>query len=245
MGGNFAVYPILSRGYLGPAADFVQHEGHGTNPTRQEKAHAHSIQTDPTNQTVLVADLGLDEVKLYRLDLASGKLFPGIQESIPLHAGAGPRHIDFHPSNRWLYVVNELDSTLSVFSHDAEKGEYRHLQTVSALPEGYKGEKWAADVHVHPNGNWVYVSNRAHDSLAGFTIDPETGRVSLTSVAPSGGRTPRNFAIDPSGKWLLAANQNGDNLVVFAIEPGTGQLRPTGIEVAVPNPVCIKFAPGV
>jgi 6-phosphogluconolactonase len=222
IGGNLSVYPILSRGTLGPASDFVQHVGHGPNPDRQEKPHAHSIQTDPSNRLVLAADLGLDQVKLYQLDLAAGKLVPAAEEALNLHPGAGPRHLDFHPSGQWLYVLNELDSTLAVFKRDGETASFRHLQTVSSLPDGYSGEKWAADLHVHINGKFVFVSNRAHDSLASFAIDPQTGRVSLISVAASGGRTPRNFAIDPSGRWLLTA---------------------TGIEVSLPNPVCIKFAP--
>jgi len=238
--GNAAVYPVLPGGYLGPNSDFIQHTGHGPNPERQEGPHAHSIQVDPTNQRVLVADLGLDQIKLYQFDAAAGKLRPDPVGVIPIHPGAGPRHLVFHPNHQWLYVVNELDSTVDGFTADGAGG-FAHLQTISALPAGYTGEKWAADIHVHPNGRLLYVSNRAHDSLAGFTIDPANGRLSLISVTPAGGKTPRNFAIDPSGRWLVAANQNGNNLVVFALDPLSGQLTPNGVEVEVPTPVCVKF----
>lgn len=240
-GGNIAVYPLLSDGRLGPFSEFIQHGGHGPNPKRQEKAHAHSIQMEASNKLALVADLGLDQVRLYRLDLATGKLQMAVPGEISLHPGAGPRHLDFHPNGKWMYVINELDSTLSVFEVDFRAGIYRHLQTASSLPEGYDGEKWAADVHVHPNGRWIFASNRAHDSLAMFAIDPETGTVILLGTVPSGGKTPRNFALDPSGKWLLAANQDSDNLVVFALDPTSGRLTPTGSETAIPAPVCVKF----
>ncbi len=240
MGGNVAVYPLLAGGYLGPNSEFVQHEGHGPNPQRQEGPHAHSIQVDPSNRRVLVADLGLDQVKLYQLDPVAGKLHPSVPVAIQVHAGAGPRHLCFHPNGRWLYVINELDSTLDVFEVAADGG-FTHLQTISSLPVDYSGEKWAADIHVHPNGKLLFASNRAHDSLAGFAIDPADGRVRLVSVTSSGGKTPRNFAIDPSGHWVLAANQNGDNLVVFAVDAETGQLTAAGIEVQVPTPVCVRF----
>lgn len=239
MGGNITVYPLRADGSLGPFSDFVQHRGHGPNPTRQEGPHAHSIRMDPTNRLALVADLGLDQVKLYQLDLSSGKLSLDPANPLTIHPGAGPRHLDFHPNGKWLYIVNELDSTLSFYSVDA--GTFTHMQTLSTLPEGYSGEKWVADVHVHPNGQWVYVSNRAHDSLATFAIDPASGKVSLCCVVPSGGATPRNFALDPSGRWLIAAHQNGNSLVVFGLDPVSGVPSPNGVEVNVPAPVCVRF----
>ena len=239
--GNIAVYPLLPDGRLGASSEFIQHEGHGTNPKRQEMAHAHSIQMEAGNKLALVADLGLDQVKLYRLDLVNGKLQPAVPAEISLHPGAGPRHLDFHPNGKWMYVINELDSTLAFFEVDFRGGVYRHIQTVSSLPGGYEGEKWAADVHVHPNGRWIFASNRGHNSLATFEIDQQTGRVNLLGTVPSGGKTPRNFALDPSGRWLLAANQDSHNLVVFALDPTSGRLTPAGVETSIPTPVCVRF----
>ena len=240
-GGNITVYPVLPEGSLGPKSEFIQHEGHGPNAERQEKAHAHSIQMDPTNRLALAADLGLDQVKLYELDLAVGKLKPHQPAAVQIHPAAGPRHLDFHPNGRWVYILNELDSTLVCADYSADQGTFRIMQTVSCLPEGYSGEKWAADVHVHPNGRFVYSSNRGHDSLAVFAIDPADGRVRLEQVISSGGAVPRNFAIEPGGEWLIAANQRGDNLVVYKINQQTGQLTPNGETLAVPAPVCVKF----
>ncbi len=240
-GGSVVVYPVQAGGKLGYASDFKQHEGQGPDPKRQEKAHAHSIRVVPGNHVALVADLGLDQLKVYWLDLRTGKLHVDEQAAIHMHPASGPRHFDFHPNGKWMYVVDELDSTMAVFSLDPKTLHFTHLQTVSTLPEGFTGPKWAADIHVHPDGRYVYASNRAHESLAAFSIDPITGKVTLLSVIPSGGKTPRNFVIEPGGRWLLAANQDSDNLVVFALDPNTGKLSPTGEEVSLPMPVCLKF----
>jgi 6-phosphogluconolactonase len=242
-GGSVATYPVLGDGRLGEAADFIQHVGHGPNPERQDKPHAHSIRMAPGNHIALAADLGLDELKLYHLDQTNGKLTLSQPAAIHVHPGAGPRHFDFHPNGKWLYLVDELDSTLVAYECDFAAGVYRHLQTVSTLPEGYTGQKWAAEIRIHPNGRLVFASNRGHDSIAAFRIVPPGGRVDLLWLVHSGGRTPRNFAIDPSGRWLVAANQDSDNLVVFALNPETGMLTATGIEVSVPSPVCVKFTP--
>ncbi len=241
-GGSIAVYPVAADGKLGSKSDFIQHHGHGPNAQRQEKAHAHSIQMDPTNRIALVADLGLDQVKLYRLDLNQGKLMPHPGESITVHPGAGPRHLDFHPNGQWMYLLDELDSTLLVFHYASADETFTLRQTVSILPEGYSGEKWAADIHVHPGGQFVYASNRGDDSLAAFKIDPADGKVTLIGNVYSGGGMPRNFGIDPSGRWLIAANQKGNNLVVFAIDTASGKLAPTGETAEVMAPVCVKFA---
>ena len=240
-GGSISIYPVQSDGKLGPASEFVQHHGHGTDPERQEKAHAHSIRVYPSNHVALAADLGLDQVKVYWLDLRTGKIHEDAEATIHMHPGAGPRHFDFHPNGKWMYVVDELDSTLAVFEVDPNTFHFTHLQTVSTLPAGYDGPTWAADIHVHPNGKLVFASNRAHESLAAFSIDAASGKVTFLDVTPSGGKTPRNFAIDPSGKWLLAAHQDSDNVVVFALDPETGKLTPNGEEVSLPMPVCLKF----
>lgn len=240
-GGSVAVYPVLDDGQLGAASEFIQFEGVGVNPKRQEKPHAHSVRMLPNNHAALVTDLGLDEVKVFWLDLRTGKLHLDQEATFHLHPGAGPRHFDFHPNQQWLYVVNELDSTLAVYSMDLNALRFNHLQTVSTLPEGYDGPKWAADIHVHPDGKHLVASNRAHESLAVFAIDSNSGKVTLQSVTPSGGKTPRNFTFDPSGRWLLAAHQDSDTVVVFAFDPITGVLTPAGVEVALPMPVCLEF----
>lgn len=240
-GGSIAVYPVAADWKLGSKVDFIQHHGHGPNPERQEKAHAHSIQMDPTNRIALVADLGLDQVKLYRLDLSQGKLLPHPGEMITLHPGAGPRHLDFHPNGQWMYLLDELDSTMALFHYDAGAETFTHQQTVSILPEGYSGERWAADIHVHPSGQFVYASNRGDDSLAAFKIDSANGKVTLIGNVYSGGGMPRNFGIDPSGKWLIAANQKGNNLVVFAVDATSGSLTPTGDTAEIMAPVCVRF----
>lgn len=240
-GGSVAVYPVAADGSLGSKSDFIQHHGHGSNPERQEKAHAHSIQMDPTNRLALVADLGLDQVKVYRLDLNQGKLLPHEPGLISLPSGAGPRHLDFHPNRRWMYIIDELDATLAFFDYNVTVGSFTHQQTVSIVPEGTSAEKWAADIHVHPSGRFVYASNRGDDSLAAFAIDPVDGKVTLSGVVNSGGGLPRNFGIDPGGRWLIAANQKGNNLVVFAIDAANGSLTATGETALVMAPVCVKF----
>jgi 6-phosphogluconolactonase len=246
--GSVAALPIRDDGSLREATDVVQHHGSSINPTRQEGPHAHSITPDPENRHALVADLGLDKVMIYRLDPARGKLSPADPPSIDLKPGAGPRHLDFHPSGRFLYVVDELDSTVSAFAYDAERGLANRtgegtspFQTISTLPDGFTGENWCADVHVHPSGRYLYASNRGHDSLAVFAIDQGTGRLRRLTTQSTGGQTPRNFAVDPAGRFLLAANQDSDTVVTFRLDEATGHLMPTGHVAASPTPVCIRF----
>ncbi|MBX6773324.1 MAG: lactonase family protein [Chloroflexi bacterium] len=239
--GSVAMFPIQADGSLAPASDFHQHVGSSVNPERQEGPHAHSITVDPTNRFAVVADLGLDRVLVYRLDLDRGKLVPHDPPGAAVAPGAGPRHVDFHPNGRFLYVINEIGSTLTVFAYDAERGTLAEVQTVPTLPSGFTGRNHCADIHVHPSGRFVYGSNRGHDSIAIFRIDAETGRLTVLGHEPTGGQTPRNFAIDPTGTFLYAANQNTDTIVVFRIDPESGLLQRTGVVVAVPTPVCVKF----
>lgn len=243
--GNVVVYPIGTDGRLGVFSVRIQHEGKGSNPARQEGPHAHSIQADPSNRWVLAADLGLDQVRVYALGTDKGTLTPHTQPAIQLHAGAGPRHLDFHPNGRWLYIINELDSTVAFFETDLETGRFHHRQTLSTLPGDYEGEKWAADIHVHPSGRFVFASNRGHDSIAILKVDPARGELELAGLAPSGGRTPRNFAISPGGEWLLVANQDANNLVALRVDTASGQLSATGDEVNIPAPVCVRFMPSM
>ena len=239
--GSVAVLPIQSDGRLGEATDFVQHQGSSIDPRRQRGPHAHSIMLDKANRCVFVPDLGLDKIMIYRLDLTQGKLEPNDEPWAKVKAGTGPRHFAFHPSGRYAYVINELDSTLTAFNYDGERGRLREIQTVSTLPDGFSDTSHCADVHISPSGKFIYGSNRGHDSIVIFEIDEATGRLTYAGHEPTQGKTPRNFAIDPTGTFLLAANQSTDNIVTFRIDQQTGKLTATGHTVEVPTPVCLKM----
>lgn len=237
-GGNVTVLPINADGRLGAATAVVQHYGSGANPDRQAEPHAHMVAPDPTNRFVFAADLGIDKLLIYRLDQAAGTLTPNDPPSAALHPGAGPRHFAFHPGNRYLYVVNELDSTLTAFQVD--QGKLHEIHTISMLPRAWNGENWPADVHVAPSGKFVYASNRGHDSIAIFAIDAANGRLTLAGHEATRGKAPRGFAIDPSGAWLIVANQDTDSLVTFRIDQATGGLTFVD-QIEALTPVCVKF----
>jgi 6-phosphogluconolactonase len=241
-GGSVVALPIAKDGTLGKATSFHQHKGKGTNPKRQEAPHAHSINVDKDNRFAMAADLGLDQVLIYKLDAAKGTLTPNYPPHVSTRAGAGPRHFAFNPVAPYAYVINELDSTVTVFAYDAAKGQLTPKQHISTLPEGFKGGNSTAEVQVHPSGKFLYGSNRGHDSIACFRID-DKGELSLIGHQGEGIKTPRNFGIDPTGTYLLAASQNGDSIIVFRIDAKTGELKPTGHKASVPTPVCVKFVP--
>jgi 6-phosphogluconolactonase len=180
---------------------------------------------------------------IYRFDAAKGKLTPHAQPYYATKPAAGPRHFTFHPNNKFAFVINELDSTLSSLGYDPMKGALIELDTISTLPKGFTEASYCADVHVHPNGKFVYGSNRGHNSIAVIALDEKTGKLNLVETVSTGGKWPRNFALDPSGAFLLAANQNTDNVVIFKIDAQTGRLTPSGQTVEIPSPVCLKFTP--
>ncbi len=242
-GGNVAVYTVQADGSLSAPTDRVQHEGTGPNPQRQEQAHAHSINVTPDNRCALVADLGMDKVMIYDLDAAQGKITPHDPPFAQAPAGAGPRHFVFHPSGRFFYVINEMGSSVTAFTFDADTVNFTPIQTISTLPEGWDGESTCADIHIAPSGRFLYGSNRGHDSIAIFSIDDHNGTLNVVGYESTRGRTPRNFAIDPTGTFLLAANQGTNNVVVFSIDRASGALEFTGIEANVPLPVCLQFYP--
>ncbi len=239
--GSLAVLPIKSDGSLGEPVDVVQHQGSGANRRRQESPHAHCIVLDRSGKYAFAADLGIDKVMIYRFDAKTGKLTPNSQPYVQTKPGAGPRHFDIHPGGKFAYVINELDSSLTAFAYDDSKGVLKELQTVSSLPEGFQGVNSCADVHVHPSGNFIYGSNRGHDSIVAFTIDERTGRLNYLAHESTQGKTPRNFGIDQTGAFLLAANQGSDTIVTYRIDQKTGKLKPTGQVTDVPTPVCLKF----
>jgi len=242
-GGSVALLPLRNDGSLTSASAFIQHHGSSVNRRRQEGPHAHYIQPDPSNRFALVCDLGLDQVLVYRLDAAKGTLNANDPPFANVKAGAGPRHLAFHPHHSVAYVINELDSTITAFTFDKDRGVLRPLQSVSCLPIGFTNQNTTAEVEVHPSGRYLYGSNRGHDSIAVFLVDAASGRLTPAGHCPTGGRTPRHFALDPSGQWLLAANQGTDNVVVFRVNDQNGQLSPTGYSVAVGAPVCLAFVP--
>jgi 6-phosphogluconolactonase len=244
-GGSVATFPVHVDGTLGEAAAFVQHRGSSVNKQRQEGPHAHWIGTSPDNRFALAADLGLDEVLSYRFSAAKGTLTPNNPAYATLNRGSGPRHLVFHPNGKFAYVLTELESSVTVFAYEARNGSLSPLQTLSTLStlrNDYSGPKEAAEIAVHPNGKFLYASNRAGiDTISAFTINPTKGTLNLKDEYPTMGKTPRNFAIDPTGKFLLAANQESNNIVIFRIDSTTGALSPTGEIVEAPAPVCITF----
>ena len=242
VGGNVSVLPIAGNGRLGSATDVDQHHGSSVNPTRQEGPHAHSIVLDRGNRYAYSCDLGTDKIMIYRFDSKKGKLTANQQPWVQVKAGAGPRHFTFHPSGKFGYVMNELDATITSFHCDSLTGTLKEAQTVHTLPDGFSENNTTADIHVSPFGKFLYGSNRGHNSIVVFEIDEQTGKLRYIEHAPTGGRTPRNFAIDPTGRFLLAANQDSDTIVTFLIDPATGRLKPTGHVADVPSPVCLKVS---
>ena len=244
-GGSIAVFPIREDGSLAPASAFVQHSGSSVEKERQQGPHAHWIGTSPDNRFALAADLGLDEILVYRFNSAKGTLAPDTPPFAKLNPGAGPRHFAFHPNGKFAYVLTEMGSSVAAFAYKASNGSLSPLQTVSTLSilrKDYSGPKEAAEIAVHPSGKFLYASNRAGiDTISAFSIDPVKGTLHLKDEYSTMGKTPRNFAIDPTGKFLLAANQESNKIVIFRIDPTTGALSPTGEVTEAPAPVCITF----
>ncbi|HEV2969459.1 MAG TPA: lactonase family protein [Pirellulales bacterium] len=241
-GGSLAVLPIEKYGRLGKATAFVQHQGSSVDPQRQEGPHAHSISLDAANHFALAADLGLDKLFVYRFDPEKGTLTPNNEPWAKLARGSGPRHFVF-AGERFVYVINEMASTITAFAYDAEHGTLKSLQTVSTLPTGFSGSNTTAEIEIHPSGRFLYGSNRGHNSIVTFSIDPTSGLLTYVGHQPCGGKTPRSFGIDPTGTYLLAANQDSDSVVVMRIDPQTGKLTPTGDTVQIGMPVCVKMIP--
>ncbi|MCU1288517.1 MAG: hypothetical protein JWN60_746 [Acidobacteria bacterium] len=243
VGGNVSVFPVEKDGKLGAPSDSAQHKGTGPNKERQEAAHAHSINLDPENRFAVACDLGADKIFVYRFDYSNGTLEANAEPYFQSKPGAGPRHFAFHPDGEKAFVINELDSTLTALAFDKTSGVFKELETVSTLPANWTGSNTCADLHISPDGKFVYGSNRGHDSIASFVINEKNGRLESTGHTSTGGKTPRNFVIDPTGKFLLAANQNSDSIVVFRIDDKTGKPGATGISARVPTPVCLKLMP--
>ena len=241
--GAIAALPILADGTLGEPGTVIQHQGSSVNPARQSGPHAHFITTDPADRFALACDLGLDKVLVYRLDPAKATLVANDPPFASVKPGSGPRHLAFHPSGRFVFLISEMSSTLTAFAYDAKRGALKELQTISTLPETFTGERSGAEVQVHPSGKFVYGSNRGHDSIAVFGFDPRRGQLTCLQHQATQGKMPRHFALDPTGQWLLAENQESDSVVVFRVDATTGRLSPTGQTVSVGAPVCAVFVP--
>ncbi|MBZ5620873.1 MAG: lactonase family protein [Acidobacteriia bacterium] len=242
--GTMAIMPVRPDGRLGEAAVVEKHEGSSVNSERQQGPHAHQVVFSPDNRFLLLADLGLDKIFVYRFDAIEGSISPADQPFARVAPGAGVRHLAFHPNGKVVYAINELGSTVTAFRYDPAKGALSDFQSVSTLPEGFKGASTTAEVAVNAAGTVLYGSNRGHDSIAIFSIDPERYTLSAMDHAPTMGKTPRHFALDPTGAHLLVGNQDSNDIVVFRVHPTTGQLTPVGRPITdTPMPVCILFVP--
>jgi 6-phosphogluconolactonase len=242
-GGSVEAVPIQTDGKLAEPSAFIQHKGSSVDKSRQGEPHAHSINVDAGNRFAMAADLGLDKVLVYKLDPAKGTLTPNEPPAVDIKPGSGPRHFAFHPDGKHAYVINEMGNTITVMDYDPEKGVLKTKQNVTTLPKDFTGKSYTAEVVVHPSGKFVYGSNRGHNSIAAFTVDPKTGELTPAGHQAMNIKTPRNFAIDPTGNYLLVGNQDGGSVVVFKIDPKTGALTPNGDPVEAPIPVCIRFVP--
>jgi 6-phosphogluconolactonase len=247
-GGTVAVFPIKPDGSIGEASSVLDDEGTvGPNKERQDKAHAHWIEVSTQNRFAFVSDLGLDRVLIYKFEASKGELSRGGASSADkdffsakLAPGTGPRHVAVSADGNSIYVLGELDSTVTVFANDKNE-TYRSIQKISALPPGFSKPNDAAEIVMHPSGRFLYTSNRGDDSIALFAIDHRSGKLTFVERVPSGGKTPRNFAIDPAGKRLFAANQDSGNIVEFAIDQNSGKLTSNGEVAKVPSAVCVVF----
>lgn len=243
-GGSLSALPIKADGSLDSSTQTIHHTGSSANKARQEKAHVHSIIFSPDEKYAVLCDLGMDQLSTFKFKPSATQtpLVPAAQYLVNVRPGSGPRHVAFSPGKPYMYLINELTGTVDVFLY--KHGELTQIQELSSHPEGYKGDIGSADIHISPNGKFLYASNRGDaNSLAIFTIDPATGKLTGKGFQSTGGKTPRNFMIDPTGHWLLAANQNGKNVIVFSIDQQTGMLTDTGKKIELPAPVCLKMTP--
>jgi 6-phosphogluconolactonase len=241
--GSIAALPIHADGSLGEATT-IQHTGSSVNTNRQAGPHAHFILPSPDNRFTLDCDLGVDKIFINHLDAPAAKLTPADQPFATVAPGSGPRHLVFSRDGKFVYVINEIGGTITVFSYAAKNAAMTEVQTISTLPKDFTASNTAAEIALHPNGKYLYGSNRGHDSIAIFAVNQKTGRLTFIEHQSTMGRTPRHFAIDPTGRWLLAEHQVSDSVIVFAIDPKTGRLKPTGQTLSIGSPVCAVFVNG-
>ena len=240
-GGSLAAFPVNGDGSLEPYSQLIQHKGNSANKQRQEKAHVHATFFSPDYQYILAPDLGMDKVMVYQFNATNKK--PLKAAAVPFMAsapGSGPRHIAFHPNKKFVYLVEEMSGTVKTFAYN--NGVLKPLQTIATHPDTFKGQPGSADIHISPDGKFLYASNRGDENnLAIFSIDVATGKLTSIGYQSIAGQQPRNFIIDPSGKYLLVANQKTNNIVVFKRDLHTGLLQTTLQQIEVPNPVCLQM----
>lgn len=242
--GSLASILINADGSLKAPAGIIQHTGSSIVKRRQSSPHAHSANPSPDQHFVYAADLGIDKIMIYRLNPETAELAQNEPSSFALKPGAGPRHFTFHPNGRFAYVINELDNTLVALAYDSKTGGLTEIQSISTLPGGFKGTSYPAEVRVHPNGRFLYGSNRGYDSIVCYKVDPDSGRLTLTGFQNEGIKNPRHFNIDPKGEFCLVANQDSNSVSVFAIDRKNGMLKALSQTVSIGKPVCIKFLTG-
>jgi 6-phosphogluconolactonase len=239
--GSCAAFALGPDGKLGERTAFHQHAGTSSDPGRQKGPHAHSVNFDTQNKHVIVADLGLDQVKVYNFNAATGAMTPNEPAFTKVKAGSGPRHFSFHPSGKYAYVINEMACTVTAFNWNAAKGTLTEIDTITTLPGPVEKGFSTAEVVAHPNGKFVYGSNRGHNTIAVFQVDAATGKLKTVEHKSTQGAVPRNFSIDPTGQFLIAANQNTDTIVLFRINQTSGALEQVGAPVKAPVPVCVRY----
>ena len=244
-GGGVSAVALDTDGRLGAVGSVIQHTGSSVNPARQKGPHAHQIITSADNRFAFVPDLGLDRVLVYQIDPAAAKLTAHHPTSTSLAPGSGPRHMIFHQGNQFAYVISEMLCTMTAFRYDSARGTLTEIQTISTLPPGESVAKGTstAEVQIHPNGKFLYGSNRGHNTIVVYAIDPTSGKLAYVENVSTQGKTPRHFALDPTGHWLLAENQDSNTVAVLRIDQKTGRLTPNGTPVDVPVPVCAVFVP--
>jgi 6-phosphogluconolactonase len=243
--GHVAVFPIKPDGGLGDHVAFDKNPGSSINPTRQKATYPHCMMADPTNRFVLVPDLGLDKLLVYRFNDKDGTLTANVPPAALVTPGSGPRHVRFHPNGKWVYLITEMGSSIIAFDWDSAQGTLKQFQSVSTLPQGFAATSTAAEIEIHPNGKFLYGSNRGDDSIVIFAIDQSTGKLTLVDRVSSQGKTPRDFAVDPTGKWMLCTNQDSNTAIVFKIDSETGKLAPAGKPIDVPAPCGLCYVPVV
>ena len=243
VGGNVALLPVRADGQLDAPSATDQHQPPTGPHKNQDHAHAHCFVPAPDNRYAFAVDLGTDKVYGYQLDAAGHRAQPQAAPAFAAQPGAGPRHLVFHPNGRWAYLENELNSTLTALTYNAAAGTFQEIESLTQLPAGFAGQNAGADVHVSPDGRFVYASNRGDNSLAVFAIDQASGRLALVQHVSTQGNWPRNFALDPSGRVLLVANQNSNNVFTYLVDKQTGKLTPTGKSASLPSPMFVEVVP--
>ena len=238
--GTLSVFPVTTKGNIGAASQTIAHSGTGPNKDRQEGPHVHATVLSPDNNYLFVPNLGIDKVMIYKLNQSTGKLTPAPMPFVRTAPGSGPRHFDFAPNKHYAYLMEELSGNVVTYTYN--NGNLKQIQSISSIPKNFTGNIGCADIHVSPDGKFLYSSNRGDaNTITIFSISQQTGKLSVVGYQPTLGKTPRNFNFDPTGNFLLVANQQSDNIVIFKIDKKTGLLTDTGKRISVPNPVCVKW----